>query len=94
MYGQFGPLELRERGTANNRKDGSVRVERRGLQEVLIGMTRFQGSRVNSVFLEGILQISMVLRILCMFLICLALLNSIYTLLFDTNGSQTDFLVC
>ena len=36
----------------------------------------------------------MVLRILCTFFICLALLNSIYTLLFDTNGFQTNFLVC
>ena len=95
VYGQCGSLELRERRIANNRKEGSVGVERRGLQEVLIGrMTRFQRNRVNSVFLEGILQMSMELRILCTFFICLALLSSIYTLLFDTNGSRTNFLVC
>ena len=95
VYRQFGSLELRERRIANNRRQGSVGVERRGLQEVLIGrMCRFQGNRVNSVFLKGILQMSMVLRILCTFFICLALLKSIYTLLFDTNGFQTNFLVC
>ena len=88
VYGQFGSLELRERRIANNRKEGSVGVERRCLQEVLIGsMTRFQGNRVNSVFLEGILQMSMVLRILCTFFIYLAHLNSSYTSLFDTDGS-------
>ena len=95
MHGQFGSLELRERRTTNNRKEGSVGVERRGLQQVLIGrMTPFKGNGVNSVFLEGILQMSMILRMLCAFFICLALLNSVYTLLFDTNGSQTNFLVC
>ena len=95
MYRLFGYLELREHRIANNRKEGSVGVGRRGLQEILLGrMTRFQGNRVNSVFSEGILQMSMVLRILCTFFICLALLNSIYTLLFDTNGFQTNFLVC
>ena len=83
VYGQFESLELRERRIANDRKEGSVGVERRGLQEVLIGrMPRFQGNRVDSVFLEGILQMSMVLRILCTFF---------YTLLFNTNGSQTKF---
>lgn len=92
MYGQFGSLELRERRIANDRKEGSVGVERRGLQQVLIGrMTRFQGSRVNSVFLEGILQMSMVLRILCIFFICLAPLKSIYSLLFDTMGPKRTF---
>ena len=95
MHGQFGSLELRERRTTNNRKEGSVGVERRGLQQVLVGkMTPFKGHGVNSVFLEGILQMSMILRMLCAFFICLALLNSVYTLLFDTNGSQTNFLVC
>ena len=58
VYGQFGSLELRERRIANNRKEGSVVVERRGLQEVLIGrITRIQGNQVKSVFLEGILQV-------------------------------------
>ena len=95
MYGLFGYLELREHRIANNLKEGSVGVGRRGLREVLLGkMTRFQGNQVNSVFLEGILQMSMVLRILCTFFICLALLNSIYTLLFDTNGFQTNYLLC
>lgn len=73
-------------------RKGVVGIERRGLQKVLIGrMTRFQGNRVNSVFLEGIQQMSMVLRILCTFCICLGLSNTISMLLFAQTGPKRTF---